>query len=380
MQKTLLVTIDFPPMFGGVASYWSNLAKCFPPDNFMVLAPDFDRSLDFDMEQSYLIYRKKLLSKSKWVWPKWLPLLIETYKIVRREKIRYLIVTHVLPAGTVVWILKKLLNVKYIVSLHGLDISLAANSERKKRIAKMILQGSDSILVNSNYTKMLLGEKLCKSCAEKAEEVYPCPNIVYKEIAPEKIEQFKQKNGIEGNKIVLTVGRLIERKGQSEVIKAISHIQNSISDVTYIVVGGGSEKEHLKELTRSLKLNDRVLFFDDIQDEELPYFYHMADVFIMPVKELADGDVEGFGIVYLEANAYGLPVIAGKSGGAQEAVEHGLNGLLVDANNSNEVSQALISLLTNKEKAKQLGENGRRRQKEIFTWRKQVSKILEILK
>ena len=118
MKKTLLVTIDFPPKFGGVANYWAKLAKHMPSKDFVVLAPDFDNALDFDMKQGYLIYRKRLLSQKVWIWPKWLPILIETWRLIKMEDIKKIIVTHVLPVGTVALFIKKMLNIPYVVSLH----------------------------------------------------------------------------------------------------------------------------------------------------------------------------------------------------------------------------------------------------------------------
>ena len=99
----------------------------------------------------------------------------------------------------------------------------------------------------------------------------------------------------------------------------------------------------------------------------------------MPSRQLEDGDVEGFGIVYLEANHYGLPVIAGRSGGAGEAVEHGLNGLLVDPLSVNDIAQAIMSLLTNPVRAREFGERGRRRVAERFTWSEQARELVKAL-
>ena len=119
------------------------------------------------------------------------------------------------------------------------------------------------------------------------------------------------------------------------------------------------------------------MVIEEATDDDLQVYYRKASVFIMPSRELGDGDVEGFGIVYLEANSFGLPVIAGRSGGVVEAVENGVNGLLVDPVNVDEIKQAIISLIENKEKAKELGLRGQQRATEEFSWFDQATKIIK---
>ncbi|NQT49230.1 glycosyltransferase family 4 protein [Candidatus Kuenenbacteria bacterium] len=378
MKRTLLVTIDFPPMFGGVANYWANLCRCMPSDSFVVLAQEYDNSLDFDIKQNYLIYRKNLISNNKWLWPKWLPLLYQTYKLIRSENIKKLVVGHVLPTGTVAYILKKLLRVPYLVSIHGLDIAIAQQNKRKKWLMRKVFSQAEKIITNSNYTK----EQLLKlDCCVKDDVVvvYPCPNKTLGKGSEEFKQRVFQNNNLQNKKIILTVGRLVERKGHDKVIEAMPEILEKIPNAVYIIVGQGKQLSDLKTKAEEIQVKDKVLFFTDMMDNELPTFYELADVFIMPSRQLANGDVEGFGIVYLEANIYAKPAIAGKSGGAVEAVEHNLNGLLVDPLNINEISQAIVSVLENQTKAKELGERGRERVIEKFNWEKQAAELVKIL-
>jgi len=378
MKRTLLVTIDFPPMVGGVANYWANLCRELPSDDLVVLAEEYDGSIDFDIHQGYLIYRKNLISRSEWLWPKWLPLFFCTLKMIKQEKIKKLIVAHILPTGTVALIIKKLFHIPYIVSVHGLDISLSQVSEKKRRLTKRIMSGAESIMANSEYTKgLLLKYNLCS--AEKVEVVYPCSNIQDQKV-PQKIkENLIARNNLIDKKVILTVGRLIERKGHDKLIQALPLVLEKVPNLFYISVGDGPQKKYLQEQVDALKLNDKTNFYYDVLDYELPAFYDLSDVFIMPCRELTNGDIEGFGIVFLEAGMYDKPVIGGRSGGAVEAVEQGVNGLLVDPNSINEIAQALISLLTNNEKAKTLGQQGHKRVIDKFNWQEQGKKIIEIV-
>jgi len=184
---------------------------------------------------------------------------------------------------------------------------------------------------------------------------------------------------LENKKFILTVGRLIERKGQDKVIEALPRIMRVAPDVTYLIVGRGSKLDELRMKVKDMKLNRQVRFFTDILDSELPAFYQNAELFIMPSRQLADGDVEGFGIVYLEANFYGLPVIGGRSGGAAEAVEQGVNGLLVDPLSVNDIAQAIMSLLTNPARAREFGERGRRRVAARFNWAEQAKELIRAI-
>jgi len=378
MLKTLLATIDFPPQFGGVANYWAKLAQFLDHDRIIVLAPEYDNSLNFDVKQNYLVYRRDLLSKKDWLWPKWLPLVFEMYRIVKSERIQKIIVTHVLPVGTVAYLLKLLLGVPYIVSMHGLELALSKKNKWKKWLVKTILRGADHLIVNSKFTKSLL-KNFDENVLKKTTVIYPCPNVSFEPCSEEKLKAFFDKHSLVDKKIILTVGRLIERKGQDKVIAAMPKILEKISGAVYLMVGQGERLNTLKKKVDELGLSNHVKFFTDTLDDELPLCYEAAKLFVMPCRQLSDGDVEGFGIVFLEANVYGKPVIAGKSGGAVEAVEHEVNGLLVDPGNVTEIADAIVRLLENEEEALRLGEVGRKRVAEKFNWETQAEKLSRIL-
>jgi len=377
IKKTLLVTLDFPPMLGGVANYWANLNKFLPSDRFLVLAPEFDDTLDFDIKQNYLIYRKNLISKEKYLWPRWLPLLYETFKLVRQESIKKIIVTHILPVGIVAYLLKIFLRIPYVVSIHGLDINLTQASTRKRWITRRIINNADTIIVNSNFTKQLLAKTGCCNTV-KVEVVYPCPNINYDDNL-DLISDFKEQTGIIDKKVLLTVSRLIERKGHDKVIQALPKVLEKFANLVYLVVGQGPQLKYLIELVSMLKLEKNVFFYNDIVDYELPKFYAAADIFVMPVRKVGAGDIEGFGIVYLEANSFGKPVIAGQTGGAVEAVEDGVNGLLVDPESINAIAAAIIKVLENEEMARSLGNTGKLRIAKKFNWAEQSKVLIDVL-
>jgi phosphatidylinositol alpha-1,6-mannosyltransferase len=378
MMRTMLVTLDFPPQCGGVAVYWANLCRQLDGGNLTVLAPEGASTFEFDVKQKYLIYRRRLLSAERWLWPKWLPLLYYMWKCVKQAGAEQIIVAHVLPTGTAAYILKKLAGVPYVVSAHGLDIALTRACARKLFLTKLILKNAKAIIANSEFTRHEL-LKFNGVVPEKVSVVYPCPNSVG--TAPEAVAltEFIKKYDLGGKKIILTVARLIERKGHDKVISAMPQILRACPNAIYLIVGHGAERQKLEALAERGGVRKQVFFFPDILDSELPFFYLAADVFVMPSRLLENGDVEGFGIVYLEANAYGKPAIAGLCGGAVEAVEHNVNGLLVDSENANEIAQAIISLLINENRARELGERGRRRVEEKFNWAEQARRLAGLI-
>lgn len=375
MRKMLIATLDFPPMVGGVAQYLSGLARNLAYDKIILLAPEMDGAEEFDKKQDYKIYRKKLISRSVFLWPKWLPLLYHLFKIVRREKIEVVFVAQVLPIGTAAFIIKKILGIPYVVSCHGMDILTGKSSWRKAKLMNKIFAQAEFVVSNSEYTK----NELIKFGVpqEKIKIVYPCPAEVV-EPTQEKIEEIKNRYNLGGKKIILSVSRLVSRKGQDKVIEAMPKILEAVPEARYVIVGDGGERKKLEELTNGTGGREKIIFTGMVDVEYLAALYSLCDVFIM-VSRQKGGDVEGFGLVYLEANQYGKPVIAGRSGGVREAVIDGSTGILVDPLDVNQISEALIKLLEDDSLANQLGERGRERVKKEFSWTQQIEKIKNLL-
>jgi phosphatidylinositol alpha-1,6-mannosyltransferase len=181
------------------------------------------------------------------------------------------------------------------------------------------------------------------------------------------------------DRVLLTVG-LESRKGHDMVIRALPMLLRTVPDVTYVIVGAGPQT-HLDDLARELGVRERVIFTGLISDEHLAAIYGLCDLFVMPSRQdLAQHNVEGFGLVFLEANACGKPVVAGKSGGIGDAVLDGVTGLLVNPHDPDDIAKAVGSLLTSPILARRLGEQGRSRVLNEFTWDivgKRVQGILE---
>ncbi len=294
---------------------------------------------------------------------------------IKNHRIELLQIGQILPLGTLALVYKK---VPYIIYAHGLDILLPQHYLRKKTLLKNIIKNAKGIVANSNFTK----DELLKLGAESEKIVvaYPCPNIKPKPLDQTEIDKVIKREGLENKKIILTVGRLVKRKGHDMVIKALPRIIKQVPEAIYLIVGDGPMKSELQKLVYQNNLGERVKFLGKVSDQELNIYYQICDVFIMPSRQLDNGDVEGFGTVFLEANLFGKPVIGGRSGGIPEAIINGQTGLLVNPLDIEDIAAATTKLLLDEAYAAKLGTQGLERVENEFDWFSQTQKIKVLLK
>jgi len=376
MKKVLLITLEFPPQVGGVANYLANLCHNLSKGKLIVLASHSPRSYLFDQNQEYKIYRRKLIIKTILFWPRWFLLFWHTCKLVKQEKIEKILVGQVLPVGYPALILWKIFKIPYSVFTYGMDITLPLKNKWKKKLLITVLKNAREIICAGSYVQSKIIELGISK--EKTIVIYPCPNERLKmkdeELKIKLIKRYK----LENKKILLTVGRLVERKGHDMVIEALPQVLKKIPNVVYLIVGNGPNKEKLQVLSSKLQVEDKVIFIGEVTDEKLPVYFDLGDVFIMPSREI-DGDIEGFGIVYLEANMFGKPVIGGRGGGVSEAIKDGVSGLLVDPLNVDEIVEAIIKLLSDEELKRRLGKQGKERVGKEFRGEVEAGKFVKLL-
>ena len=172
----------------------------------------------------------------------------------------------------------------------------------------------------------------------------------------------------------------MKRKGHRNIVQALPKVLEKVPEAVYLIVGEGTEEDELRQLARHCGVEHQVIFAGSVSPEELPLYYNTGDVFIMTSREIEEeGDFEGFGIVFLEANACGKPVIGGNSGGVKDAIVEGETGLLIDPLNPAKIAAALIRLLTEKSLAGRLGKKGRERVEKELSWRTISQRILKEL-
>jgi phosphatidylinositol alpha-1,6-mannosyltransferase len=236
---------------------------------------------------------------------------------------------------------------------------------------KRILKYVDYFFPVSTYTADLLEEKGVDPYKIDVVINGTDPDLFY----PKEEVDLRRELKLEGKKVLLTITRLVSRKGIDTVLASLPSVIEKYPDIIYLVVGDGDYKEALKDIVDRYNLGNYVRFTGKIPHKNLISYYNLCDVFVMPSKtELPD--VEGFGLVFLEANACGKPVIGSKSGGIPSAIKHKETGLLVEEQNPEELKNAIFTLLDNPEFSKELGKKGRERVLEKRTGTRQL-KILE---
>jgi len=365
MKKTILITLDYLPQTGGVANYWAGLNKFLPTDFFYILAP---KTAKENFEAQNVIRRKMLFD---WIWPRWLKLLFIILNLQKKHFFHNFIAGQILPIGSVLWLLKKFNFIEnYFISCHGFDILQLQG--KKKFLAKIIMNSADTIIVNSEFTKKIVESYFIKN--NKIVVVKPGPQLAMIELS----NQVKQIEKKDQSISLITVARLVSRKGIDRVIMALPDVWFKFPQVSYTIVGEGVDKLRLEKLVKELKAEDKIFFVGRLDNDQLAQSYQKQDLFIMLPRNLK-GDVEGFGMVYLEAGLFYLPILATDSGGVSEAVLHQQTGIILPENASSKmIANEIIKLLTKPELLKSYGKNNRL-WAETFSWQKQAQVLSDLL-
>jgi phosphatidylinositol alpha-1,6-mannosyltransferase len=345
-KHPVVITLDYPPERGGVARYLGELVRASGEDVEVIVpaAQGFDgpgRVVPKEMFRS--------------TWPRWWPIV----GICRQAKHRVtsLIISHVLPVGTAAMISRIFGGPPYVLLCHGLDVRLASKNLWRRNLFMFIVWLAQGVVANSQSTAAAIR----RVTGKRSTVITPAVN----DMEFLSRTEARTRLGIPHDEhVVLSVGRLIERKGASTIIEAVKHLPPS-DRVRVVIIGNGPELHRLQRLTTGSPHPIRII--TDASDEHVREWYAAADVFCLPVKEMEE-DVEGFGIVFLEAALAGLPCIAGKTGGAVEAVVDRETGILVDPFDAREVARALTLLLGDPDRQHELGANGRKRALRDFRW------------
>ena len=366
MKRYILITADFPPIIGGISTYLYNIWKYFSCEEALILAPYVKGCREFDKQKNLHILRRLFPLQDSLIERilKTILFVLYLYPIIRREKIDLLCCGHPISVGFAGFLYKIFFKIPYCIFVYGGE---PVKYQRNKIMAKLMtltLINADGIIGVSEYTK-------------NEYRIYnPRRGFVERLNAGIDVNKFnpnvnstnlRERFGLKDKKVILTVSRLVERKNHSLVINILPRLLQKIPNLVYIIVGKGPTEDRLRKEVRRLNLESYVIFAGGIPDEELPLYFDLCDVHIMLSRQMQEeGDVEGFGISFIEASSCAKPVIGSKTGGIGDAIEDGISGLLVDPNNKDEVLEAVLRLLTDEAYAKRLGKAGRRMVLEKF--------------
>ena len=347
------------PSHGGIERVLHERARGFRPETVTVFTPWVAGSTDFDRNSPYKIKRAKFFCSAlpyvRRVFQALMPA-IDFLRNHRKNPFDVIECGQAFPFSFLAWLLWRRDKIPYVVWVHGNDLLAPRKFPLLGRALADVLKNASVVICNSSFVADLVRKAGVDSSririlghfvdAERFKPKAPSPTVI-------------RKYNLEGKKVILSVCRLIERKGIDRVIEVLPSLITTHPDLVYLIVGRGPMENILRTTVSSRHLERHVIFVGAVTDEELVDFYSVARCFVMVSRYIpAKATVEGLGVVYLEANACGIPVVAGRSGGVTDVVRHRENGLLVDPDSREEIAQALDLLLSNEEMAKSLGKTG----------------------
>ncbi|MDH6227344.1 MULTISPECIES: glycosyltransferase family 4 protein [Streptomyces] len=380
MHKTLIVTNDFPPRPGGIQAFLHNIALRLDPERFVVYASTWRRSregvratADFDAEQPFTVVRDRTT------------MLLPTPGATRRAVglLREHGCTSVwfgaaAPLGLMAPALRKAGATRLVATTHGHEAGWA-QLPAARQLLRRIGGSTDVITYLGEYTRSRIADALTPEAA--ARMVQLPPGVDEKTFHPGSGgDKVRARLGLTDRPVVVCVSRLVPRKGQDTLIRAMPRILAAEPDAVLLVVGGGPYEKDLRRLARETGVERSVVFTGPVPWSELPAHYGAGDVFAMPCRTRRGGlDVEGLGIVYLEASATGLPVVAGDSGGAPDAVLDGETGWVVRGGSPADAAERIVTLLGDAELRRRMGERGRAWVEERWRWDLLADRLRELL-
>lgn len=363
-RLVLLIANNFPPVRGGSGMVYASIARACN-GRVLVLAPRIGYSdglpligwREHDRRATYPIVRIPLL-RTVMVRPgtglRRLVLIVSDLLIrlrvcvvvaalLRRERPKAVCIGELLASSWLVQALALVPGLRTIVYVHGEEITTEDPYDRTASRRRRALKAADGIVVVSEFTRKAVASFLGGVDFRKVALIENGVDTQHFCVAP-KNEWLMDSYGLRDHFVFISVCRLLPKKGIDHALEAFARLVEIYPDSRYLIVGSGSYGEALQTLAADLGISELVRFAGEVPDRELVDHYRLGDVFIMPNRELPNRDTEGFGLVFLEANACGLPVIAGQDGGSKDAVIHGRNGLVVDGHSIVEIFHAMVLL------------------------------------
>jgi phosphatidyl-myo-inositol dimannoside synthase len=374
--RILVLTEHFLPAVGGSITWLVNTYSRYRPSDTILIAGQHPGAGAIDPDLPFRVERTAMTMAD---WDPTLPSSMRRYLQIsryvyascRRYGIQQIHCAKVLPEGLIALFMKLIKRVPYLLYAHGEEIQMGLTSRKFRWLIPKIYNAASVIIANSRNTQALLQNSGVNPA--KIHVIHPGVNLQLFHSGTQSAQMIRAKYHLGDAPVLLTVGRLQRRKGHDMVIRALPRIKAKIPRATYLIVGAGEELAYLQALVNETGITNSVIFIGCVADEELLGYYAACDVFIMPNREI-DGDIEGFGMVYLEASAAGKPVIGGRSGGTGDAILDGVTGLRVDGTSVGEIADAVITLLNDSDTSRIMGERGRLWVEREFTWESIVDK------
>lgn len=363
MASILLVTNDFGPRAGGIETFVIGLLERVPRGEVLVYTSTQENSENFDqlLREKYEV--QIIRDRAKILLPT--PRVVRNLrKVIRQRNLETIWFGAAAPLGfSARWLRKA--GATHIVALtHGHEVwwsKIWPFSWAMKEIARSV----DIATYLGEFTRSAIAPRF----SDPRKLIKIAPGIDTEHFKPRNVENLRKSLGLDNRPTIVCVGRLVHRKGQDRLVEAMPAILKRFPDAALVFVGEGPHRAHLEKLVKVKKVEKFVQFIGRIQYINLPEYIAIGDVFAMPSRSRFFGlEVEGLGIVYLEASACGLPVIGGDSGGAPDAVKHGETGFVVDGNDVDAITHRIIQLLADKKLRDEMGSAGRQWAIQEWSW------------
>jgi phosphatidylinositol alpha-1,6-mannosyltransferase len=356
VEKILCVTNDFGPRAGGIETFIIGLIERMPKDSVIVYTSAQDKSEPYDRQWLDNYGVEVIRDKARILLPT--PGVAYCIRALIKDRgIQTAFFGAAAPLGLLAPVLRRA-GIKRIIALtHGHEVwwsKVWPFTWAMKSIARNV----DHLTYLGEFTRRAISRTINSSAQSAMVKI--APGIDTEHFAPSDSSELKSQLGITDKKVIVSVGRLVHRKGQDVLLEAMPQILSKIPKAHLLLIGEGPYRQYLEKRAKDLEIDSHITFIGRVMYSDLPKYICLGEVFVMPSRSrLAGLEVEGLGIVYLEASACGLPVIAGNSGGAPDAVIDGVTGVVVDGKDQHVIATSIVNLLEDQEKAREMGRNGR---------------------
>ncbi len=357
-KKIICITNDFGPRAGGIETFVIGLIERLPKDSLVVYTSSQGQTSEYDGKWLRDFGVIVIRDRSKILLPT--PRTIRAIKkVISDEKIETAFFGAAAPLAVMAREIRKAGVTRIVALTHGHEVWWAKVWPFKLAI-RFIGNNVDHLTYLGDFTRLQISRALSQKAAQAMVKIAPGIDPEHFEPHP-GAKELRISLGLSEKKVIVSVGRLVHRKGQDMLIAALPEILKHHPEAHILMVGEGPYRQHLQKLVEKHKVESAITFIGRIQFSDLPRYISAGDIFAMPSRSrLAGLEVEGLGIVYLEASSCELPVIAGKSGGAPDAVLEGVTGATVDGTKPTEIAAAVISLMDNPVAAREMGMAGRK--------------------
>jgi phosphatidyl-myo-inositol dimannoside synthase len=366
VPRTLLVTNDYPPRVGGIQRTLEALVRRLPPDRVAVLCPNAEGGDAFDEAAPYAVYRQP----ERFLWP--LPdMRRRLHEAVRSFGAEVVLFGAVYPLALLGPSLAET-GTPYLAAAHGFEYWLSIAPGTHALVRRATSRAARVPVMCSAFIARVVRTAVPDEVPVSV--MYPGADLeAFRPDLP--YEDLTELHGVADRPLIVCVSRLVARKGQDVLIRAMPRIRRAVPDASLLIVGDGPDRDRLEGLAADTP-DGSVAFSGQVSEGDLPRYYRAGNVFAMPCRSRLGGlEVEGWGNVFLEAAACARPVVVGDSGGARESLVHGETGLLVNGSDVSEVAGAVGSLLADPERAEAMGRAGRERVERAFGWSRAADQL-----